>query len=138
MKRRWVWAAVILASMHGLVGCMRSVKVSDSDVRSLELRQLIDLLDDQQTVLIDVRPSKNFQQGSIPGAINIPLPNLKRDDERLAEAKQIVVYSSEPGDMLGRAAAKKLMAQGYKNVYSFPGGLDQWQRQREHVVDGTE
>ena len=97
------------------------------------------LLGDQDRwVLIDVRPLKDFEESHIPGAISIPLPNLMPNDNRLAEAKQIVVYSGEPRDMLSRAAAKKLMAQGYRNVYGFPGGLDQWRRQHKRVIAGAE
>jgi len=112
-----------------LPACNTAVKTSDEDLQILDYEGLQELFADARgpVLLIDVRKPEKFAEGHIPGAINIPVLELKPNDPKLGEAQQIVVYSDGwtplRTDRLSWAAAKKLLAMGYVGVNDFRGGL---------------
>ncbi|MBI1368131.1 MAG: hypothetical protein GC162_05700 [Planctomycetes bacterium] len=130
MMRRFVWIML----MAGVLGGCDKVKVSDDSVAGLSESQVASLIGQEQVVIIDVRKADAYAAGHLPGAINIFLPNLRAKDERLASAKQIVVYAGGWTDPLGTAGAKSMMAKGYSNVYEFRGGLEVWKSAGHEVV----
>lgn len=71
--------------------------------------------------LVDVRSPKEFQEGQLTGAINIPLDILEDCDH--LPAKGAVVYCKS--GMRSLDAAKRLKAAGYKNVVNF-GAMGRW------------
>ena len=120
----------------GLTGCGET-RTSDVDIRSIGDADVIEAMDQPGTVLVDVRSGRQYAEGHIPGAASIPLPEMRWNDSRLAEAEKIVVYSAGWSDVLSRAGAKKLMALGYENVFEFKGGLDEWRDTGGRLVKGA-
>ena len=133
-----------------LSACSDTPKTSDQDIKQVDYPQLIAMLQNQKpedtgffdflqqkkagpTVLLDPRIERRFNEGHLPGAVNIPLPKLVADDANLANAQNIVVYGTGWTDYLSPAAAKRLMAMGYKNVYDFRGGIELWKAQGGRV-----
>ena len=135
VKRRWLGFCGVI-SLLVLTGCGQT-RTSDADIRPVEYRQLVEMLGNpkKRTVLIDVRTARKFSDGHIPGAINIPINQLRSGDSRLARAKNIVVYAAKPEDLLSRAAYKTLLRFGYQNLYDFQGGLMVWRS--KHKTQGT-
>ena len=71
-------------------------------------------------VLIDTRTPEEFAFGTIPGAVNIPLDNLR---QRLAEVpadRPVVVFCAV--GLRGYLAQRILMGRGYTNVRNLIGG----------------
>ena len=128
MKNAIICSFFVALIINVTTGCAGTGKTSDANVIAIEYTRLIELLSDpkQEMVLVDVRPAVHYAPGHIPGAINIPITELRRADPRLARAKHIVLYSHDVSDMLSRAACKKLLRYGYKNVFNFQGGLQMW------------
>jgi rhodanese-related sulfurtransferase len=122
MKRVLTLACLTIAA---LAGCDKA-KVSDESILTIREPQVIEAMSQPQVVLVDVRKPEHFAKGHLPGAINIYLPQMREGDVRLASAKQIIVYASGWTDPLSPAAAKKLMALGYQNVFEFKGGIEVW------------
>lgn len=82
--------------------------------------QDIAALDLAKTALIDVRTAVEFSLGTIPGAVNIPLDELR---ERLAEvpqAKDIVVFCQV--GLRGYLAYRILVQHGFAQVRNLSGG----------------
>ncbi len=73
-------------------------------------------------MLVDVRDKTEFDAGAIPGAINIPLPDL-RDHLRELEARQLIVYCQV--GMRGHTAAMLLAGEGIDAV-NLDGGYLTW------------
>jgi rhodanese-related sulfurtransferase len=140
--RQVLKAAVVVLCLLA-VGCSAGPRrISDANVETITYLALVKMLERQSasTVLVDVRPAQHFAEGHIPGAINIPISDLRRGDARLADARRIVVYSGRSSDMLSRAAAKTLLRLRYRNVYDFRGGLRIWQTnyRRVEAAENTE
>ncbi|HLK57503.1 MAG TPA: rhodanese-like domain-containing protein [Chthonomonadaceae bacterium] len=52
----------------------------------------VEHLNPSETLLLDVRQPEEWEQGAIPNAINIPLPELRERLDELPGEKEIVVY----------------------------------------------
>ena len=128
---RMLGLAVVMMALMG--GCGEN-KVSDVDVVLLREQEVVDALNDKDTVLVDVRKPEAYAAGHLPNAINIFVPDIREGDPRLAEAKRIIVYAAGVRDTLGIAAAKKLVALGYVNVQEFKGGVEQWKSSGRQLV----
>lgn len=126
--RLWLLASCLML-ICALTGCDRSIKVSDQNLLQIQYRELVSLLDSdkkQGVVLVDTRRPADYDNGHIPSAVNIFLSDIVAGDARLSKAKHIVVYSNGWNDPISRAAGKRLMALGYKNVVDFRGGVETW------------
>lgn len=74
----------------------------------------------EQVVLVDTRTAEEFSFGTIPGALNIPLDEMR---ERLAEIpadKPVVLFCAV--GLRGYLAQRILMGCGYRNVRNLMGG----------------
>lgn len=83
------------------------------------------LLDRNKTFLLDVRNSGEFRQGTISGAVNIPVDSLR---ERLAEvpADKEIYLLCQIG-LRGYIATRILLQHGYTRVKNLSGGYKTYQ-----------
>lgn len=127
LKMLQVMMCVMLVTLvtAGLAGC-ESGQTSDKDITVVTEDKLPEMLDQPQTVVVDVRTPDRYAGGHLPGAISIPLPDMRLSDARLTGAERIIVYAGGWTDPLSSAGAKRLMALGYSNVYEFKGGVEMW------------
>ena len=72
--------------------------------------------------IIDVRSKKEFEEGHLNGAINIPSFNIKRNINKINTNKKILVYC-QSGER-SKKALKILEDAGVKNVYNLKGGIE--------------
>lgn len=123
----WMGLSLLLAFAGG---CANQITTSDQDIKTLTVEELKKYLEDTKkpAVLIDPRPEAKYAQGHLAGSVNIPLPQIVARDPRLGEASRIIVYASGWNDYLSTAAAKRMLALGYANVYDFRGGIELWQQ----------
>lgn len=101
---------------------------------TLSSQQLVGLVNKEQAIVVDLRDSKEFQQGHIVDAINIPHAKLA---DRMAEldaykAKPVVLVC-KIGQHSG-AAGKQLAAAGYEQVSRLSGGMSEWQNSQLPLV----
>ncbi len=82
---------------------------------------------EQSSQLVDVRSAQEFAQGSLEGAVNIPLDDLRSRHQELDPDRRTIVYC-ELG-MRGHLATRILKQIGFKDVQNLKGGYVQvWQR----------
>ena len=75
-------------------------------------------------IIVDVRSRREFREKHLDGAINIPLPDIKRNIERNIKNKnkKILVYC-QSGVRSARAVG--IMGElGYTQVYNLKGGIE--------------
>lgn len=81
----------------------------------------VDKIDSNTGILVDVREPAEFQLGTIPGSINIPLDAMR---ERLSEfPKDKTIFLFCQVGLRGYLAARILMQNGYTDVKNLSGGL---------------
>jgi hydroxyacylglutathione hydrolase len=93
-------------------------------IQSLDQLSATDL-DDWQGAVLDVRETSEHSVGTIPGAISIPLPNLRSRLSELNPATPILVHCK--GGYRSSCAASILQAGGFAAVVNLTGGYDAWQ-----------
>lgn len=85
---------------------------------------------DPNVVLIDSRPLPRFQQGTIPGAINIPYPAWDKVAAKLLPAdktKQLVFFCQGVTCQMSPLSQRKAIGMGYKNTKVYHEGVPEWQ-----------
>ncbi len=130
--------AGLVVMLLGLAACNQTKEVTDHDIDLIDDIGLVELLEEEQdVVIVDVRPDYRYRTGHIPGAINIPLPDLNPNDPRFADVDHIVVYGDGPRNTLSHAAAKKLLAGGKVLVSDYRGGFEMWKRNDHEIKTGS-
>ncbi len=86
----------------------------------------------KSALILDARPSVFFEQGHVPGALNLARDDFPKDYRRLAGVlqaahdKPIIVYCSGGDCHDSRLVANALLSLGFGNVRVFTGGWDAW------------
>jgi len=78
--------------------------------------------------LLEVLPADNYRQEHLPGAVNIPLPELTREkaEAQLDPERPVVVYCFDTECDLSSRGAAMLSAYGFAEVYDYTGSKVAW------------
>ena len=102
--------------------------------RSVSAQELVNLVNREDAVIVDVRDKKEFDQGHIPHAVNIPYASI---DSRMSELDDFkerpIVLACKMGQHAGPAGTA-LRKQGFVNVSRLSGGIAEWRNQNLPVV----
>jgi NADPH-dependent 2,4-dienoyl-CoA reductase/sulfur reductase-like enzyme/peroxiredoxin family protein/rhodanese-related sulfurtransferase/TusA-related sulfurtransferase len=96
-------------------------------------------IDLQKTVLLDVRTKDEFEAGSIPDALNIPLDSLREEMGKLPKDKEIAVFCQI--GLRGYLASRILLQNSFENVKNLSGGYRLWkefQNDKNGTVQGLQ
>jgi len=104
-----------------------------AQVRPITVHELEPLLD-ESLLLIDVRTDLEFDQGYIPGAVNINLYSKSFEQQVNDYDRNRPVYVYCRTGHRSITAAEKLISMGFREVYSLEGGMMRWQRSRKPVI----
>jgi len=74
--------------------------------------------------VLDVRPAEEFHAGHIPGAVSIPVADLKRRLASLPKYREVVAYCRGPYCVFAVDAVKVLRENGFKAVRMDEGVLE--------------
>ena len=104
-------------------GCAQKSAQSYQDISAKDLYSI--LQNEKDFVLIDVRePYELIETGFIPGAVNIPMGQIKQKLSTLPQTGKLIIYCRT-----GRRSAKTakfLAGKGYQNIYNLEGGIVDW------------
>ena len=97
-------------------------------VKLITLEQLLEMrVNGEDFKLVEVLTEEDFAKGHIPGAINLPLANLRNlAKERLDKGDTIVVYCADYSCQASTSAAKILLMMGYVKTLDFKAGKEGW------------
>jgi rhodanese-related sulfurtransferase/DNA-binding transcriptional ArsR family regulator len=87
-------------------------------------------------VVLDVRPEDEFSLGHLPGAVNIPLRELKTRLSKLKRSQEIIAYCRGPYCVLSYEAVAALRRAGFK-AHRLEDGLPEWRAAGLPVVTGS-
>jgi rhodanese-related sulfurtransferase len=102
--------------------------INSHELRSINREELLSLLSNPHTVLLEALPAKYFNDGHIPGARWFP-HDRARELAPVAIARKadpVVVYCASATCMNSKAAAKLLTDLGYSDVRVYEGGKADW------------
>ena len=105
---------------------LRDVLVQEYVINTDELANLL-IQKDPSVMLIDVRPEVEYNKYSLPGAINIPLDSLLKEEwggYLDQDVKQNIFFSN--GTTLSVQAWMLVKQKGYSHNYFLDGGLNEW------------
>jgi len=82
----------------------------------------------ENVILVEALPLHTYEQGHIPGAVNLPLENVRelaahRIPDKNAE---VIVYSESSGCGCAAQVAQELMKLGYARVSRYADGKADW------------
>jgi rhodanese-related sulfurtransferase len=97
----------------------------------------------KSALILDARPSVFFENGHVPGALNLARDDFAHDYRRLTGVlqanhdKPIIVYCSGGECHDSRLVANALLSLGFSNVTVFTGGWDAWSAAGLPVAKGS-
>lgn len=87
--------------------------------------QLMEMSQNGEVIIVDVRPEKEYRQGHIPHAINIPPEDLGRRLNELDNSKTIVAYCRGPYCLFSYDAVEALQKKGV-TAHRLVDGFPEW------------
>jgi len=88
-------------------------------------KDLLRRMRDGLVTLIDTRPGEEFAAGHLPGALSVPLSELKRRLRELPRDQEIVAYCRGPYCVMSYEAVAELRTRGFKAL-RLEGGFPEW------------
>lgn len=103
---------------HGRLAEVRQVVDLYLDGRDalepVSLRDLRRLMRDASVTVVDVRPAEEFRAGHIPGALSIPVPELKRRLREIPRGREVIAYCRGRYCVYSLEAVTLLRKAGYR------------------------
>jgi len=124
--------AVSILSMIATIFVVSACAIIDSSNEKSKYK-MIDVatakaLHERNAMFIDIRNKNWFDEGHIPGAVNIPFSNFNTNSiARVAgKDREIVFYCYGIHCDYSNAASDRALFWGYQNVYYFMQGYPAW------------
>ncbi len=105
------------------------------DLEPIDRDGLVKRVRKGEVIVLDVRPAEEYRAGHIPGALSIPIQELKRRLSELPKSKEIVAYCRGPYCVFSDEAVELLRAKGFEAFRLDEGVLD-WRARGLRVVVG--
>jgi rhodanese-related sulfurtransferase/DNA-binding transcriptional ArsR family regulator len=99
--------------------------------------ELLRRVRDGEVTVLDVRPPEEFHAGHIPGALSVPLPELKKRLGELRKKREIVAYCRGPYCVMAIEAVELLRKKGFK-AHRMEQGIVDWRARGWRVEIGGE
>lgn len=97
-------------------------------VKFITIENLMEMMvNNQKFKLVEVLSEESYKSGHIPGAINLPLENLKElAKKNLKKTDTVVVYCASYHCNASTKAAEILLNLGYSKTVDFKGSKKLW------------
>jgi len=107
------------------------------DAEAVPMAELLKRARSKQVVILDTRPASEYVAGHIPGAISVPVDDLKRRLQELTKGKEYVAYCRGPYCVYADRAVELLQANG-RRARRLRDGLPEWRAAGLPVARGAE
>jgi rhodanese-related sulfurtransferase len=87
--------------------------------------ELLRRVRDGEVTVLDVRPSEEYRAGHIPGALSIPVGELKARIRELPKEREIVAYCRGPYCVMALEAVELLRRRGFE-AHRMEEGVVEW------------
>lgn len=97
------------------------------EFENVSVGELRTRLQDDDVILLDVRPAVEYESGHLPGALSLPLAEIEQALASLPDDKTIVAYCRGPYCVIADDALEMLAANG-RHVARLEEGVLEWQQ----------
>ena len=104
--------------------------------KGLRPAELTVLVNRENALVVDLRPSGDFEKGHIPGSKNVQMSQFDPESKQLAPAKALPVVLVCKTGSTASDAARRLKKAGFENVYVLDGGIGGWLQADLPLVKG--
>ena len=111
-----------IAELEKIMNRQREDNNAQNAVSLGELEQMVEA---ENVLLLDVRPSIEYEFGHITGAVSVPMNELMANLKSITKDKEIIAYCRGPFCVLADEAVKLLKEQGYQ-VRRLDEGYPEW------------
>lgn len=119
------------------VAQVAALYIDDRDALApVDLAELRRLSREGEVTIIDVRPAEEFEAGHIPGAISMPLGELRQRIRELPRRRDVVAYCRGPYCVYSVEAVELLRQHGYR-ARRAADGLPDWRARGWSVSRGS-
>lgn len=98
---------------------------SRSAMEAVESEELLRRVRNGEVTILDVRPSEEYRAGHIPGALSMPLRELKSRLDELPKNREIVAYCRGPYCVMAVEAVDLLRKRGFE-AHRMEQGVVDW------------
>jgi len=107
------------------------------DAEAVPMAELLKRARSKQVVILDTRPASEYVAGHIPGAISVPVDDLKQRLEQLTKGREYVAYCRGPYCVYADRAVELLKANG-RRARRLRDGFPEWRAAGLPVSSGLQ
>lgn len=96
-------------------------------MEGISLEELSKRMDKGEVLLLDVRPKEEYEKAHIPGAVSVPMEDLKEKISTLPSNCDVVAYCRGPYCLFSAEAVELLNANGI-NAYRLESNVQDWKQ----------
>jgi rhodanese-related sulfurtransferase len=96
------------------------------EVEGIDREELLRRMRRSDVVLVDVRPTEEFEAGHIEGAKSIPIAELKQRLDELPKSREVIAYCRGPFCVMANEAVRQLWDAG-RSARRLDQGWPEWQ-----------
>src|SRR5215813_2204767 len=126
-------AELRLAEVHQVT---RQYLEARGEMEAVPGDELLRRVNDGEVTVLDVRPPEEYRAGHIPGALSIPLSELKARLRELPKDREVVAYCRGPYCVMAIQAVEVLRRKGYR-AHRMEEGVIEW-RARGWAVESAD
>ena len=108
----------VFFSLLVLGGC------SEDSYQTISSEKALEMMEDNQVKVIDVRTPEKFAAGHIPNATLIPLDQLEEMQSELEKSNKYILVCRSGNR--SATASTLLKEKGFKEIYNLSGGMNGW------------
>jgi rhodanese-related sulfurtransferase len=126
VARFWVQIRLLAEDrLFELQEALRNMRTAPHEWVGKNHDELLQKAKSGEVVVIDVRPSNEFEAGHLPYALSMPLAELKERLSQLPKDRAIVAYCRGPFCLMSADAVKLLRAAGFEAL-QLRDGVAEW------------
>ena len=124
----WALLRDVAAEHHAEIERLAAAYLGDrSQLETISRAELRRRLGRKDIVVLDVRPSREYQAGHVAGAISLPINDVSRRIRELPKDAEIVAYCRGPYCVYADDAVRTLRRRG-RNAVRLEDGYPEWAR----------
>jgi rhodanese-related sulfurtransferase/DNA-binding transcriptional ArsR family regulator len=114
---------------------MRAYHAQPAAMEAVQREELLRRVKTGEVTVLDVRPAEEYRAGHIPGALSVPLDELKQHLKDLPKDREIVAYCRGPYCVMAVKAVKLLRKKGYQ-AQRMELGVTDWRARGWRIAAG--